>query len=479
MKAGYDAIVVGSGPNGLSAAITIAERGGRVLLLEAGETVGGGMRTSELTLPGFEHDVCSAVHPLGVSSPFFRKLPLALHGLEWVFPPAECAHPLDRGDCVLLHRSIDETAEGLAEDGNAYRKLMKPLVTMGDTLLEEVLQAPLHLPSTALGLKGLSAFVKFGLDALKPASSIARSRFRNPRTQALFAGLAAHAMIPLSHRGSSATALVLAMAAHLRGWPFPKGGAGRLAHALTSYFLSLGGEVQTGFRVSSLDQLPDSKWVFLDVSPRQFSEMAVARLSESQKKNLARFEYGAGVYKIDFALSQPIPWSSSKSLKAATVHLGGTLSEVEASEEGPNRGKVIRKPFVLVTQPSLFDSERAPPGSHTAWAYCHVPNGSPENQNEAIENQIERFAPGFLSTILARKAMGPSDFENYNPNYVGGDISSGLMSLKQVLFRSGATVKPYSTPISNVFLCSASTPPGPGVHGMCGHLAALSVIDKI
>ncbi|MBC7387438.1 MAG: NAD(P)/FAD-dependent oxidoreductase [Cryobacterium sp.] len=468
----YDAVVVGSGPNGFAAAITVAERGGSVLLLEGSESLGGGMRTKELNLPGFHHDVCSTAHPLGVSSPFFRKLPLADHGLEWIFAPSELAHPLDDGSAVMLERSLDKTAAGLGVDGDIYREIMSPLLEHGDSLLEEILQPILHLPKHPLLL------AQFGLKALRSADGFARAKFQGERARAIFGGIAAHSMIPLSHSGSSAIALVLSMAGHLRGWPVAKGGSGSITQALRSYLISLGGEIQTGRYVKSLRELPASRWTFLDITPKAFSEIAANELSESQKRSLIKFRYGGGVFKMDFALSDSVPWTAKECLRAATVHLGGRLDEIAASERTAYEGRTPEKPYVLAVQSSLFDPSRAPEGKHTLWAYCHVPSGENTSQEAVIENQIERFAPGFKSKILAKSSLTPADFERYNPNYVGGDISGGAMSLKQTLFRPKASFSPYATALPGVFLCSSSTPPGPGVHGMAGYHAALAALGN-
>ena len=470
MKPSYDAVVVGSGPNGLAAAITIARRGGSVLVLEAAPRIGGGMCTEELTLPGFRHDVCSAVHPMGINSPFLRTLSLEKEGLQWILPPAELAHPLDDGSAVLLERSVDGTSVGLGEDAQSYRDLMSPLVSHADALFDEVMRPMLHFPKHPLLL------ARFGLSALQPARKLAERKFRSPHARALFAGIAAHSTIPLSWKGSSATALMLMVAGHARGWPIPQGGSQSISAALASHLQTLGGELQTGFRVESLDQLPKSRWVFLDITPRQFLAIAGSRLTETQKHRLAHFRYGMGIFKLDFALSGAIPWKARECARAATVHLGGRLPEIDDSELAAELGQPCSKPFVLLAQPSLFDPSRAPPGQHTAWAYCHVPQGSAVDCTEAIENQIERFAPGFREKILARSVLSPAGLEQRNPNCIGGDISGGAMDLRQLVFRPYPAASPYRTPLPGVFLCSSSTPPGPGVHGMCGYWAARDAI---
>ena len=463
----YDAVIVGSGPNGLAAAITVAQNGGSVLVLEGSDQIGGGMRTRELTLPGFRHDVCSAVHPLGVSSPFFRSIPLEKHGLEWIFPPSELAHPLDDGTAVVLERSLEATALGLDPcDRAAYRELMESLVNRGDDLIAEVLRPILHIPRYPILL------AEFGLDAVRPASEFTRSRFRGERAQALFAGLAAHSMIPLAGLGSTAIALVLGMCAHLRGWPIPRGGSSSIANALASYLKSLGGEIVTGISVRSLRDLPPHRITLLDITPKALTTLAADRLTESQKRKLLAFRYGRGVFKMDFALSDPVPWKATECNRAATIHLGGGLEEIVISERKDD--EVSSSPYVLVAQQSRFDPTRAPAGRHTLWAYCHVPPGSGGDFSAQIEAQIERFAPGFRETILVKSALTAVDMENYNPNYVGGDISAGAMNLRQVIFRPKTSFRPYATPIPNVYLCSSSTPPGPGVHGMAGFHAALA-----
>jgi phytoene dehydrogenase-like protein len=468
MKPDFDAIVVGSGPNGLAAAITVAESGGSVLILERAEKVGGGVRTSELTLPGYHHDVCSAVYPLGIASPFFRSLPLEKYGLEWIRSPIELAHPLDDGPAVTLESSVERTAAGLGEDAQAYLDFVSPLAENADELLNAVLHPLLRVPEHPLLL------ARFGLKAIRSVEHLVRHHFRGARASALFAGLAGHSLIPLSQAGSSAIALTLLLAAHRRGWPIPRGGARSLSGSLVAYFLSLGGKIQTGTPVSRLEDLPSSRWVFLDLTPRQFVKIAGTRLSEAGKRRYEAFRYGDGVFKTDFALAAPIPWRDPVCARAATVHLGGLFPEIAESERLVHGGRVSVSPYVLLSQPSLFDPGRAPPGRHTVWAYCHVPHGSDENRADAIENQIERFAPGFRARILARSTRTARDIETYNPNYIGGDIGGGATDLRQMIFRPRVTLAPYATPLKGVYLCSSSTSPGPGVHGMCGHLAALA-----
>jgi phytoene dehydrogenase-like protein len=467
-----DAIVVGSGPNGLAAAIALAQAGRAVLVLEAAETVGGGTRTAELTLPGFRHDVCSAIHPLGLGSPFFRTLPLEEHGLEWIQPPAAVAHPFDDGTALLLERSVEATGELLEPDAAAYTRLMSPLARHADVLLNELL-GPFRLPHHPLVLG------RFGLAAILPAARLARRRFKGERARALFAGLAAHSMLPLSRSPSAAFGLMLGLLGHHIGWPLPRRGSQAIADALASYFRSLGGEIECGRPVESLRELPRARAVLLDVAPRQLLRIAGDSLPGRYRRRLERYRYGPGVFKLDLALDGPIPWRAGDCTRAATVHLGCTLEEIAAAEAAVWRGEHAERPYVLLAQQSLFDSTRAPGGKHTVWAYCHVPNGSTVDMTERIEAQIERFAPGFRDRILARSAMGPSALERYNPNYVGGDINAGVQDLRQHFIRPVARRVPYSTPVKGLYLCSSSTPPGGGVHGMCGYWAARAALRQV
>ncbi len=467
-----DAIVVGSGPNGLAAAVALAREGMSVRVLEAASTVGGGMRSAELTLPGFVHDVCSAIHPLGVGSPFFRTLPLEQHGLEWLHSPAVLAHPFDDGSAAVLYRSVDETAATLGRDGAAWAKLFSPLARDVDALLDDVL-GPLRVPRHPLAL------ARFGVRAALPATVVARRDFRDGRARALFAGLAAHSMLPLSAPATAAFGLVLGLLGHAVGWPLPRGGSQRIADALASYLRTLGGEIETGHEVRSLDELRGARAVLLDVTPRQLLSLAGGRLPTVYRKRLARYRYGPGVCKVDWALDGPIPWRAGDCARAATIHLGGTFEEIVASEREPSRGRVAERPFVLLAQQSLFDATRAPDAKHTAWAYCHVPNGSPLDATETIEAQVERFAPGFRERILARSTKTAVDMQRYNANYVGGDINGGSADFRQLLTRPVARVSPYTTPLDGVYLCSSSTPPGGGVHGMCGYHAAQAVLKRL
>ncbi len=467
-----DAVVVGSGPNGLAAAIVLAQAGRSVLVLEAAETVGGGTRTAELTLPGFRHDVCSAIHPLVPGSPFLRTLPLEEHGLEWIDPPAALAHPFDDGSAALLERSLEATAATLGEDRVAWLRTLGPLSLKADVILAEIL-GPLRLPRHPLTL------ARFGLEAILPATMLARRRFRGTKARALFAGLAAHSMLPLTRSPSAAAGLILAILGHHVGWPFARGGSQAIADALASYLRSLGGEIRMGHHVESLDDLPTARAVLVDVTPRQLLQMAGAKLPAGYRRRLAGYRYGPGVFKLDFALDGVIPWKATECAQAATVHLGGTLDEIVASEAAMSRGQTPQRPYVLVAQQSLFDPSRAPAGKHTAWAYCHVPNGSQVDMTDRIEAQIERFAPGFRELVLARHTMGPAEIEAYNPNYIGGDINAGIQDLRQLYTRPVARVVPYSTPVKGLYLCSASTPPGGGVHGMCGYWAAQAALRAL
>jgi phytoene dehydrogenase-like protein len=466
----YDAVVVGSGPNGLAAAIELARSGRSVLVREAADEIGGGVRSGELTQPGFTHDLCSAIHPLAAASPFLRTLPLGEHGLEWVEPTAPLAHPLDGGDAVVLRRSVAETAAPLGADAEAYEQLFGPLAANWQRLERTLLGPLVRFPHHPLAL------ARFGLAALHPASRFARRRFSTEKARGLFAGLAAHSILPLERLATASFGLVLGLTAHAVGWPLPRGGSQSIANALASYLRSLGGDLATGAAVESLDELAPTPTILLDVTPRQFLQLAGTRLHGRYRRALERFRYGPGVFKLDWALSDPIPWAAPAVAQAATVHLGGTLAEIAASERAPDRGEVPAAPFVLLAQPTLFDPSRAPVGQHTAWAYCHVPNGAGTDMTEAIERQIERFAPGFSERIIERNAAGPAQLEARNANLVGGDIAGGANDLRQLLARPALRPIPYSTPLSGVYLCSASTPPGGGVHGMCGYLAARAAL---
>ena len=459
----YDAIVVGSGPNGLAAAITLARAGRSVLVREAAETIGGGTRSAELTLPGFIHDICSAVHPLAAGSPFFRTLPLDQHGLHYIYPPAAVAHPFDDGTAAVLERSIGATAATLGGDRAAYQQLMEPLVGDWDSLVVQLL-APLRLPLNPVPL------ARFGRYAIRPARSFAEGYFAGERARGLFAGLAAHSFLPLEKWATASFGLVLAMAGHAVGWPIAGGGSQAIAEALASYLRLLGGEIVTGARVESLDDLPPAPTVLCDVTPRQLLGMAGDRLSPRYRRSLERYRYGPAAYKIDWALDGAVPWTAADCASAGTVHLGGTLSEIAASERCAWNGGHAEKPFVVLAQPSMFDPTRAPKGKHTLWAYCHVPHGSTIDMTERIENQIERFAPGFRDRVIARNVMPPAELERRNANLIGGDINGGAQDLRQLFVRP--TFRLYATSARGLYLCSSSTPPGGGVHGMCGNFGA-------
>jgi len=470
-KKDYDAVVVGSGPNGLSAAIAIQQAGLSVLLIEAKATIGGGLRSAELTLPHFIHDVCSAVHPLAVASPYFQTLPLAEHGLEFIYPPVPAAHPFDDGTAAALYKSVEETAQKLGEDEEPYLKLMRPIAKAWPLIAEDVL-APLHFPSHALSL------LRFGLKGLYSATHLAK-RLHSRNGKGLWAGMAAHSIQPLSNSFSSAVALMFLATGHSAGWPIPKGGSNAIANALASYFIALGGKIETNFYLHSFSQLPSSHAILLDVTPRQLLQIAGYKPSSIYKWQLERFKYGMGVFKIDWAIDAPIPFLAAECRRAGTVHIGNSLEEIAAAEELVSQGEHPEKPFVLLAQQSLFDPSRAPGGKHTAWAYCHVPNHSNMDMTRQIENQVERFAPGFKERILARHTMNTVQLEEYDPNYIGGDIAGGMMNLGQLFTRPALRFSPYKTSAKGIYLCSSSTPPGAGVHGMCGYYAAKKALKDI
>ena len=469
-SAEYDAVVVGSGPNGLVAAITLARSGWKVLVVEAASTSGGGMRTKELTLPGMRHDLCSAIHPLGLASPALRSLPLAEHGLEWVHPGVPLAHPLDGGRAAIMHRSVAETASGFGNDGAAYRRLMEPLVSQ--TLIDSLL-APFELPP-----RHPIELARFGLVGLRSADAVARSRFTGDEAKALLAGLAGHSVLSLRSPVTAAYGLLLGALGHLVGWPMAKGGSQSIADALVSLFESLGGTIEYDRTVTSLDELPRARAVLFDVSPRQLLSICGDRVPPRYRRRLEQFRYGPGIWKVDWALDGPTPWANPEVGRAATVHIGGTLAEIVAGEDAVMAGRHPERPFVLFVQQSQFDPTRAPKGGQTAWAYCHIPNGSTVDMTERIEAQVERFAPGFRERILDRHVTGPAALERYNGNYIGGDINGGAADLRQFAQRPTLSLSPWSTPIDGVYLCSASTPPGGGVHGMCGLHAANAVLAK-
>ncbi len=462
----YDAVIVGAGPNGLAAALTLAQAGRSVLVMEAKETVGGGCRTAELTLPGFKHDICSSVYALGLASPFFRALPLEEKGLKWVYSPAALAHPFDDGTAALLKRSTAETGETLGVDQRAYQKLMDPLVAHYEMILADSL-GPLPLPP-----KHPIALFQASLKFIRSARGLAQGTFRGPRARALFSGIAAHSVLPLEAPMSAASGLILGMLAHAVGWPVAQGGSQSIMDGLASILEEHGGEIVTGRPVTTMEDLPPHRAALFDLTPRQLVQIAGNRLPQGYQRSLGRFRYGPGAFKLDFALSAPIPWKAPECRQAITVHLGGTLDEISASERAVWKGEISEKPFVLLVQSSLYDSTRAPDGKHTAWAYCHVPSGSTVDMTDRIIRQIERFAPGFRDCILAYKAITPSGFEAYNSNYIGGDFIGGVQDIWQQFTRPVISLNPYKTPAQGIYLCSSSTPPGGGVHGMCGYNAA-------
>lgn len=465
-----DAVVVGAGPNGLAAAIAIAQTGRSVVVFEAAPTIGGGCRSAELTQPGFVHDICSAVHPFAVGSPFFRSLPLASHGLEWIESPATLAHPFDDGTAACVYRSVDRTADGMSADGPRYRALFGRLVDDWPRIQDAVL-GPLRWPRHPLAL------ARFGMRALGAAEPAARRLFGLEPTRALFAGIAAHGMLPLDMSPTAGVGLSLNLMAHVAGWPIPRGGAQSLADALAAHLRSLGGRIVTGTPIRSIDDLPQAKAVLCDLSPGPLLRVAGHRFPPRFRRALERYRYGMGCFKVDWALAGPIPWRSPACAGAATVHLGGSLVEIAASERDAWTGRHAERPFVLLSQPTLFDDSRAPAGRHVAWTYCHVPRGSAVDMLPRIEQQIERFAPGFRERVLARSVMRPADLERYNANYVGGDIGAGAVDLRQLFTRP--TWRTYGTPVRGLYICSAATPPGVGVHGMCGYFAARRALDEV
>jgi phytoene dehydrogenase-like protein len=471
MQFDYDAVIIGSGPNGLCAAVALAKAGHSVLLVEARDTLGGGLKTAELTRPGFVHDVCSAVHPLGVLSPFMRTLPLEQHGLMWAYPPVSAAHPLPDGRAVVLERSIEATAAQLGADATRYRRLLEPFLREPGYLLADLL-APLGIPRRPF------AFARFGLYGMRSALGLGRGLFRGEEARALLAGCAAHAILPLDKWFTAAVAMMFLVSGHATDWPMARGGSATIALALSRYFESLGGHIRVGQHVRTLSELPTARAYLFDLAPSQVVEIAGDALPAGYRQRLSRYRYGPGVFKLDYALSGSIPWLAPECARASTVHVGGTLSEIARSERSTWNGETAEQPFVMVCQQSHFDDTRAPAGQHTGYAYCHVPYGSPVDMTDAIERQIERYAPGFRDLVLERRRWFPADIERDNASCVGGVIAGGASDITQLLTRPVARLDPYSTPNPRLFLCGASTPPGGGVHGMCGYYAARSVLRR-
>ncbi len=469
-KSEYDAIIVGSGPNGLSCAIELARHGLSVVVVERNEIPGGGAKTAELTLPGFHHDVCSTVHPLGIASPFFKSISLEKHGLKWIHSPVEVAHPFEDGDVSLLKRSVPETARLMGRDEGPWLKLFEHFARNADALMADILAPPIHFPKTP----GL--FAMFGMKALLPADVLTWKYFKDERARGLFTGIAAHSCADLSGMATSAVGIALTVAGHGRGWPFPEGGSKNITLALIDCLYSSGGEVVTGIDIQNVDELPQSKWVFFDLTPKQILKIAGHHLPPRIVSSYNKFLYGPGIFKIDWALDGPIPWKNPETAKAATVHLGGNHEHIVRAEAAVQNGGISDKPFVLLVQPTLFDQTRAPPGKHIAWAYCHVPNGSNIDRTGLIEDQIERYAPGFKKLILKKHILSPEKLEAQNPNLIGGDIAGGLVDARQLFFRPRIGLHPYRLDGKKFWICSSSTPPGPGVHGMSGYHAAHALL---
>lgn len=474
LKDKYDAVVVGSGPNGFAAAIALQQKGLEVLLIEGKGTIGGGLRSSEIIQPGIVHDICSAIHPLAVQSPFFKTLPLAEHGLNYIYPPVLAAHPMDEGEGIGLYQSISKTASQLGVDEKAYLKLFESFSKSWPELINDVL-APFHIPSNP---EKMLRLLKFGYKGLQPATRIAAS-FKTERFKALWAGMAAHSMLPLTQSTTSAVAMVLTLAGHQGGWPIAEGGSQSIANALASYFKSIGGEIITDYYVDSLSKLPESKAILFDVGPKQLLEISGQQFSEIYRKQLSKYRYGMGVFKLDWILENPVPFTSAIARYAGTVHIGNTMAEIAEAEQSVWKGKHPDKPYVLLAQQSNFDKSRTVDGKEVLWGYCHVPNGSAFDMTEAIENQIERFAPGFRDSVIAKKSTNSKAMEDYNPNYIGGDINGGAMDLRQLFTRPALRWSPYKTSTKGMYICSSSTPPGGGVHGMCGYYAAKRALKDL
>ena len=464
----FDATIIGSGPNGLAAAIRLAEAGRKVQVLEASQSIGGGARTTELTESGFFHDVCSAIHPMAVSSSFFQSIDLSTYGLEWIHPEAPLAHPLDHLPAAMLFRDTEETAHTLGKDGVVWKRWMDTWIPRWKGLCSDAL-APLSIPKHPFWM------AEFGISAFQPATMFAARNFRSAPAHALFGGLAGHSVLPLDMAPSSAIGIMLGIAGHAVGWPFPKGGSQSIPNALANYLRSLGGIIQTGVRITDIEQLPKKGPLLFETAPINLAEIAGDELPTAFRKKLTTYRHGPGACKVDYALREPIPWADPNVKKAGTVHLGGTIEEIAKSERDCWEGIHSASPYVLVAQQSLFDETRAPKGKHTGWAYCHVPSGSTIDMTDVIENQIERFAPGFKEIIIARHTTTAANFEIYNPNYIGGDVNGGMPTIDQLFTRP--TWRTYRTPNKRIYLCSAATPPGGGIHGMCGHFAAEAVLN--
>ena len=468
----YDAVIVGSGPNGLAAGIVLQQAGLTTLLIESRPTIGGGMRSAELTLPGYVHDICSAIHPFGVGSPFLQTLPLHEFGLEWVYPEAAVAHPFDEGTAILLKKSIEDTAQQFGKGAKSYQDLMQPIVKDWEKIAPDFL-GPFTLPKYPF------LFTSFGLKAVQSARSIAFRYLKEKYSRGFFAGIAAHSILPLDKVVSAGIALVLGALGHKVGWPFPKGGAQKLANAMGSYYKSLGGIIQTQFEVRAMADIPSTQVVLFDITPQQLLQLEGLDFPHLYRRQLQNYRYGPGIFKVDWALSGSIPFKAKDCLKAATIHLGGTFEEIAEAEKLPWQGQHAEKPYVLLVHQTPFDAIRAPEGKHTAWGYCHVPNGSTVDMTARIENQIERFAPGFKDTIVARHTMNTVEVNRYNANYIGGDIIGGAATLSQLFTRPAIRWSPYTTPKKGIYICSSSTPPGGGVHGMCGYHAARKVLRDL
>ena len=471
-KTDYDAVVIGSGPNGFAAAITLQQQGLSVLLIEGKDQIGGGLRSAELTLPGFVHDICSAIHPMANSSPFFKTLPLQQYGLDFVYPEINAAHPFDDGTAAVLTGNVEQTAALLGKDEQAYLGIMKSFVNDWPKLAPDVLSPQLKIPAHPFAL------ARFGLKGISSALSTA-GKFQTAAAKGLWAGMAAHSMLPLSNMMTTAIGMVLLACGHVGNWPMAKGGSQQIANALAAHFMALGGQIQTGLFISSMQQLPSARAVIFDLTPKQLLAIKDTDFSPAYRRKLESYRYGMGVFKIDWALADAIPFTTTVARKAGTVHLGNTIEEIAHSEKSAASGIVCDKPFVLLAQQSLADPSRAPQGKHTAWAYCHVPHGNTQDMTNSIEQQIERFAPGFRERILGKHTFNTTQMEAYNPNYVGGDINGGMLDLRQLFTRPVLSQSPYRTDVKGVYLCSSSTPPGGGVHGMCGYHAARHALKDI